>query len=225
MGERPSVAVLREGQRRAVNPKAVRKHICEELAHGRPIQLILNPPCPQHEVTEYDEMTGAPRKVLVNDPDWVKPDLPDWNMVVEWLRDEEFRRDYEHAMKFGAAYLADEMLVLKDKLLLDPKSAPAYKAAMDMIKWATMIRDPKYSERTIQEIKNTTPQEANVVQARIKQLEEELGLANSFVPAEVVEVKPKISERMRLHLEGARAKAAEKRRLKKEQGNGGTSES
>lgn len=200
-----------------MNPKAVRKHICEELAHGRPIQLILNPPVPMvWGVNEDGE------KALVPDMDWVKPDLPDWNMVVEWLRDEEYRKEYEHAMKFGAAYLADEMLVLKDKLLLDPKSAPAYKAAMDMIKWATMIRDPKYSERTIQEIKNTTPQEANVVQARIKQLEEELGLANSFVPAEVVEVKPKISERMRLHLEGARAKAAEKRRLKKEQENGGS---
>lgn len=200
-----------------MNPKAVRKHICEELAHGRPIQLILNPPVPQvWGVNEDGE------KALVPDMDWVKPDLPDWNMVVEWLRDEEYRKEYEHAMKFGAAYLADEMLVLKDKLLLDPKSAPAYKAAMDMIKWATMIRDPKYSERTIQEIKNTTPQEANVVQARIKQLEDELGLANSFVPAEVVEVKPKISERMRLHLEGARAKAAEKRRLKKEQENGGS---
>ena len=218
MGKWFAVEVLREGQRRAVNPKAVRKHICEELAHGKPIQLILKPQPPMvWGVNEEGE------KALVPDMDWVRPDLPDWNMVVEWLRDEEFRRDYEHAMKFGAAYLADEMLVLKDKLLLDPKSAPAYKAAMDMIKWATMIRDPKYSERTIQEIKNTTPQEANVVQARIKQLEEELGLANSYVPAEVVEVKPKISERMRLHLEGARAKAAEKRRLKKEQEDGGNS--
>jgi len=203
-----------------MNPKAVRKHICEELAHGRPIQLILNPPCPQHEVTEYDDMTGAPHKVLVNDPDWVKPDLPDWNMVVEWLRDEEFRRDYEHAMKFGAAYLADEMLVLKDRLLLDPKSAPAYKAAMDMIKWATMIRDPKYSERTIQEIKNTTPQDPNVVQARIRQLEEELGLANAAIPVEVVEVKPQRSERMLNHLAKAREKAAEARaRKKQEKGN------
>ena len=147
------------------------------------------------------------------DPDWVKPDLPDWNIVVAWLKaDEEFRAGYEHAMKYGAAYLADEMLILKDKLLLDPKSAPAYKAAMDMIKWATMIRDPKYSERTIQEIKNTTPQDATVVQARIKQLEEELGITGGVVEAEVVEVKPQISERMRLHLERIRQIRAEKRK-------------
>src|ERR1700692_523644 len=160
-----------------MNPKAVRKHICEELAHGRPIQLILNPPCPQHEVTEYDDMTGAPRKVLVDDPDWIKPDLPDWNMVVDWLRDEEFRLEYEHAMKFGAVYLADEMLILKDRLLNDPKNASAYKTAMEMIKVSAMWRDPKYSERTIQEIQNTTPQDASVVSARIKQLREELGIS------------------------------------------------
>ena len=203
-----------------MNPKAVRKHICEELAHGRPIQLILNPPCPQHEVTEYDDMTGAPRKVLVDDPDWIKPDLPDWNMVVDWLRDEEFRLEYEHAMKFGAVYLADEMLILKDRLLNDPKNASAYKTAMEMIKVSAMWRDPKYSERTIQEIKNTTPQDASVVSARIRQLEEELGLANSAIPVEMVEAKPQRSERMLNHLAKAREKAAEARaRKKQEKGN------
>lgn len=193
-----------------MNPKAVKQHILEELAHGQPIQRILSPQPPLVVgVNEQGE------KAMVPDEDWVKPDLPDWNIVVQWLKaDEEFRAGYEHAMKYGAAYLADEMLLLKDKLLLDPKSAPAYKAAMDMIKWATMIRDPKYSERTIQEIKNTTPQDVTVVQARIKQLEEELGIAGPVVEAEVVEVKPKISERMRLHLERARASRAEKRRLK-----------
>lgn len=201
-----------------MNPKAVRKHILEELAHGKPIQLILNPPVP---MVEKNIGKGLQQKIaIVPDPDYVKPDLPDWNMVVQWLKDdEEFRLAYEHALKYGAAYLADEMLVLKDRLLLDPKSAPAYKAAMDMIKWATMIRDPKYSERTIQEFKNTTPQDPGVVTARIRQLEQELGLANSYVQADVVEVKPKISERMRLHLIDARAKAAAKRQAKKDAEN------
>lgn len=154
-----------------MNVKSVKKHICEELAHGKPVQRILNP------------------EIIAGEP---KPDLPDWNLVVQWLKDDEgFRADYEHAMKFGAAYLADEMLVLKDQLLLDPKSAPAYKAAMDMIKWATMIRDPKYSERTIQEIKNTTPQDLTVVAARVKQLREELGMESGIIDVEMTEVKPK----------------------------------
>jgi len=208
-----------------MNPKAVKKHICEELAHGQPIQRILKPEPPMVEKTigKGARQTTA----MVQDPDWVKPDLPDWNMVVQWLKDdEEFRAGYEHAMKYGAAYLADEMLILKDKLLLDPKSAPAYKAAMDMIKWATMIRDPKYSERTIQEIKNTAPQDSVVVQARIKQLEEELGIANTAIEVEAVEVKPKISERMRLHLEKARAARAEARKRRGAGGgDGGNSQS
>src|SRR5579864_7295540 len=129
-----------------MNQKAVKKHICEELAHGKPIQLILNPPHP------VIEAAGK----MIPDPDWIKPDLPDWNIVVQWLKDDEgFRADYEHAMQFGAKYLADEMLMLKDALLKDPKSASAYKTAMEMIKTSAMWRDPKYSERTIQEIKNS----------------------------------------------------------------------
>ena len=175
-----------------MNPKAVKKHILEELAHGKPVQEILNPPAP------------------LNDPDWVKPDLPDWNLVVQWLKeDEEFRGAYEHAMKYGAAYLADEMLMLKERLLQDPKSATAYKTAMDMIKWATMIRDPKYSERTIQEIKNTTPQDAEVVKAKVEQLREELGMHHTIVDvqAKVVKQSPKRLE----HLAKARAAKAAKK--------------
>jgi hypothetical protein len=203
-----------------MNIKAVKKHILEELAHGKPVQMILNPKPPQVKVVDGEGLI-----TLSDDPDWLRPELPDWNLVVQWLGDDEvFRREYEHAMKYGAAYLADEMLVLKDKLLDDPKSAPAYKAAMDMIKWATMIRDPKYSERTIQEIKNTAPQDADTVKSRIAQLEAELGLNTVNVEAvEVVEPgKKQISERMRLHLEKARAtRQANIERRKQEKDDGG----
>ena len=168
-----------------MNPKAVKKHICEELAHGKPVQTILKPVVPE------------------GDP---KPDLPDWNIVVQWLKEDEvFRSDYEHAMKYGAAYLADEMLILKDRVIANPKDAPALKAAMDMIKWATMIRDPKYSERTIQEIKNTTPQDAEVIAARIKQLREELGIGGGVIDVIATEVKPKRTAKQIAHY--ARLKA------------------
>lgn len=198
-----------------MNPKAVKKHILEELAHGKPVQTILNP---QPPMVMGENAEGG--KCLVPDPDWVKPDLPDWNLVVQWLKDEEeFRQAYEHAMKYGAVYLADEMLVLKDALLKDPKSAPAYKAAMDAIRTSAMWRDAKYSERTIQEVKNTTPQDPTVVSARIKQLEDELGLANTYVPAVVVEPKKVTSEAklnaVRKAQEARRANAA---KLRKEKG-------
>lgn len=190
-----------------MNPKSVKKHICEELAHGKPIQKILKPDVPplknDRGVIQRDE-AGLP----LPDLDWVAPDLPDWNLVVQWLKEDEvFRSDYDHAMKYGAAYLADEMLLLKDMLLKDPKSAPAFKAAMDMIKWATMIRDPKYSERTIQEIKNSVPQDAEVVSARIKQLREELGITGGVIDvvATEVAVKPKHTPKQLAHY--ARLKA------------------
>lgn len=176
-----------------MNPKSVKKYICEELAHGKPVQTILDPPADFIKDARGRIVLGEETREPMLDPDWVCPDLPDWNTVVQWLKDDEvFRSDYEHSMKFGAAYLADEMLILKDKLLRDPKSAPAYKAAMDMIKWATMIRDPKYSERTIQEIKNNIPQDGEVVLARIKQLKEELGIGQTVevIAHEVVKKPP-----------------------------------
>lgn len=193
-----------------MNIKAVKKHIIEEVGHGKAIQSVLNPPVPM--------MWGVGaegEKALVPDEDWVKPDLPDWNIVVQWLKDDrEFDAAYEQAFKYGAMYLADELLVLKDRLLQDPKSAPAYKTAMDAIRTSAMWRDPKYSERSIQEIKNTTPQDPTVVAARIKQLREELGIGGPVVDVVATEVKPKRSERMLAHLAKAREAAAAKRKKK-----------
>lgn len=178
-----------------MNQKTVKKHICDRLAHGEPIQTILNP---QPKIIRYDD-----DKEPVYDPDFVKPDLPDWNMVVEWLRnDQQFLADWEHARKMGAAFLADEMMTLKDRVLKDPKNASAYKVAMEMVKTAAMWGDPKYSERTIQELKSTTPQSMEEVSARIKQLEEELGIrGDRTVNVTAVEVKPKRSPAQIAHAE------------------------
>lgn len=175
-----------------MNRAAVRKHILEELAHGMPIQSILNPQPPQIEAT--DPETGA--KTLHDDPEFVRPDLPDWNMVVSWLQeDEEFRNQWEAARKFGAQYNADQMLILKDRLLKDPKNAPAYKTAMEMIKTAAMWGDSKFSDRTISEIKDLTPQNSEAVRARIAQLEEELELKTVDVIAHAPAGKPVKKER------------------------------
>jgi hypothetical protein len=151
-----------------MNKKAVQKHICERLAHGEPIQTILNP---QPKIIRVEE--GEP----IYDPDFVKPDLPDWNMVVQWMKeDEQFRGDWENARKMGAAYNADQLMSLKDKLLADPRNASAYKVAMEMVKTAAMWGDPKYSDRTIQDLNHRLPQNSDEVKAQIKQLEEELGM-------------------------------------------------
>ena len=199
----------KDDERGAMHQKLVKKYICDELSHGRPLQHILNPAPPQVQIGVED---GQP--IYIDDPDWKKPALPKWTVVVAWLgEDEEFAHAFEVAEKYGAKWLADEMLVLKDKVKSDPRNATAYRTAMEMIKWATMIRDPKYSERTIQEIKNTTPRDPLEVKARIAQIEEELGLKTIDVPVTEVKKEKVISEKQRAHLERARALLAEKKRL------------
>lgn len=196
----------------------MKKHILEELAHGKPIQLVLDPPAPQIEA--IDPENGE--KILVNDPDWVKPELPDWNLVIQWLKeDEAFRGEWETARKYGAAYNADQLIILKEKLLKDPRNASAYKVAMEMVKTAAMWGDPKYSERTIQDVNNHAPQDAEAVMARIKQLREELGIDKPVVDVQAVEVMPQRKERTPAQIahvqkmQAARAAAIAKRKAGK----------
>ena len=199
------------------NAKAVKKHICERLAHGEPIQLILNP---QPKIIKYED--GEP----VYDPDFVKPDLPDWNMVVQWMKeDEQFRADWETARKMGAAWNADEMIQLKNNLKAetDPRMATKYKVMAEMVKTAAMWGDAKYSDRTIQDLHHKVPQNAMEVIAAIKQLEEELGMGdgrtiNLAMP--VVEVKKPPTEAQLKHREKLSRLAKERNAAKKGTGRG-----
>lgn len=198
-----------------MNIKAIKQHILERLAHGQPIQLILNPK--PDKVESVDPETGA--VVKVDDPDWVKPEMPDWNLVVVWLKaDEQFRLEWEHAKKYGAEYLADSMLELKELLLLDPRNASAYKTAMEMVKTSAMWRDPKYSDRTIQEVKNTAPLDSETIQARIRQLEEELGISgDKVVNVIATEVKKEPSEKQKAHWAKLHAAGMAGKRRKKDE--------
>lgn len=204
-----------------MNIKAVRKHICEELAHGTPIQTILNPEHPKVEVPVDGRKKDGPTK-WIPDPDWIKPDLPDWNLVVQWLKeDEAFRADYEHGLTFGAKYLADELVVLKNQMMLetDPRAAGKYKVAMEMIKTSAMWRDAKYSDRTIQEVKNTTPQDPETVMAEIKRLKAELGVGViEMGPATEVKVKKPRTPNQIAHVEKMRAAKALKDAERKNRG-------
>ena len=171
-----------------MNALQAKKIILEGLAHGVAIQDILDPRPPKIVVPDVE--TGE--EVEVDDPDWVRPDMPDWNKVVEWLKDEAFKREWEHARKAGATYNADELLVLKNKLKAerDPRMASKYKVMMEMIQKAAAWGDNKFSERTVQEHINTAPQAPEVVMARIRQLERELGLSKDSGEVIDVEAKP-----------------------------------
>lgn len=171
-----------------MNAQWAKKHILERLAHGVPIQTILNPRPPK--ITVPDVETNE--DIEVDDPNWTPPDLPDWNRVVEWLKDEAFRREWEHARKAGAAYNADELLVLKNLLReeRDPRMASKYKVMMEMIQKAAAWGDSKFAERSIQENINTAPQAPEVVLSKINQLRRELGLPSNG-NAEAIDVQAK----------------------------------
>lgn len=139
--------------------KGIKQEICRLIALGIPIQSIL-----MDEDPETKETTP-------------KAGMPSWEIIVSWLKtDELFRLDYEQARVFGADYLADRMLSLLDELRADPKKAPAVKAAMEVLKWQTMVRNSKYSERNIVETKLTGPMEPEKVTAEIRRIEKELKL-------------------------------------------------
>lgn len=137
-----------------------KQEICRLLALGEPIQKILM----EKVLNEAGESVELQR-----------PDMPAWEEVVGWLKsDEVFLADYEQARVFGADYLADRMISLVDDLRADPKKAPAVKAAMEILKWQTMVRNSKYSERSIQEVKTTGPMDPEKVRSETKRLEREL---------------------------------------------------
>lgn len=132
--------------------KDIKKIICSQLAHGVPIQDILSN-------EDNKKMQG-----------W-----PSWDDVCYWLKtDELFQLDYEQSRIFGADYVADKMLGLIDYLKQDPKRAAAVRAAMEIMKWQTMVRNPKYSERTITETKPQGPMDPQKVADEIRRLKTDL---------------------------------------------------
>lgn len=189
-----------------MNPTWAKKHILEQLAHGVPIQTILNPPPPKIE--SVDPIDGSVR--MVDDPDWTPPDLPDWIKVVEWLKDESFRREWEHARKAGAQYKADYVSVLAKRLEdeHDPRMATKYKVMLEMHKTAATWDDSKFSDRSVVEVKNTAPQAPEVVKSKIAQLERELGLSSGVVDVEVREVKKQATPAQLAHRQKLRELAA-----------------
>ena len=103
--------------------------------------------------------------------------MPEWNDVVDWLKtDEVFAIDFEVARKYGATYLADEMLGLVRMLKENPKNAPAVKAAMDVLKWQSAMRDPKFNEKIVVEQKTDGPKDPEQVRAEMDRIKKELKL-------------------------------------------------
>lgn len=89
-----------------------------------------------------------------------KPDMPRYNTIMRWARDnEEFRNQYAQAMEDRADYLADEIVEIADDaegdyvlvagdLVFVKENVQRSKLKVETRKWvASKLRPIKYSER------------------------------------------------------------------------------
>lgn len=102
------------------------------------------------------------------------PNLPTfWKWLDEFP---EFREKYERARQMQADIHADRILEMARDVIANPRIAPAYKVASDILKWQAEIRDPKKYGQKVQHELKAPPLKPDDLKAEIKRLEEELGV-------------------------------------------------
>lgn len=105
---------------------------------------------------------------------YLAPSMP---TLWRWLSEhDDFRVKMDQARQLQADTLADKTLGFVDKVLDDPKAAPAYKVATDILKWHAEIRKPDTYAKGQQEGKRKTPLDPKKIKEEIKRLEKELGV-------------------------------------------------
>lgn len=150
------------GGRRAHYTTRIAKRLCEHIALGATL-----------------------KQALEKEP--LAPTIP---MFWRWLDEyPEFREMYDRARTLQADLMADTICEMAENVLRQPKFAPAYKVAADILKWQAEIRNPgKYGPKVQVEHKATL--DPKKLSAEIKQLEAELGLiGNDVVDIVATEVK------------------------------------
>lgn len=93
-----------------------------------------------------------------------------------WYSDNpEFKERYDAARMLQADKLADMHLSLSKEVLSNPKVAPAYKVAADILKWQAEVRNRgKFSDKSAPERK--VPMNAEEIRAEISRLSKVLGI-------------------------------------------------
>lgn len=101
--------------------------------------------------------------------------------VFKWLdKYPEFRERYERARSLQADVHADGVIELSKKVLLDPKAAPAFKVAADIMRWSAEVRNKTRYGKAIEE-NNKKAMDPAKIREEIKRLEAELGIAENKV--------------------------------------------
>lgn len=111
---------------------------------------------------------------------YLAPSIP---QLWTWLdQHEDFREKYDRARQLQADMLADKTLKFVKDVLADPKAAPAYKVATDILKWHAAIRNRKVYNPMDNSNEKQAPLDAAKIKAEIKRLEKELGVQEAKKP-------------------------------------------
>ena len=111
---------------------------------------------------------------------YLAPTIP---QLWTWLdAHEDFREKYDRARQLQADMLADRTLKFVKEVLADPKAAPAYKVATDILKWHAAIRNRKVYNPMDNANDKQAPLDAAKIKLEIKRLEKELGVQEAKKP-------------------------------------------
>lgn len=136
------------GGRKAHYTTRIAKRLCEHIALGDTLQ-----------------------KALAREP--LGPNI---TMFWRWLDEyPEFREMHERARMLQAELVADSIMEMAENVLRNPKFAPAYKVAADILKWQAEVRNPARYGAKVQ-LQHVVPLDSVKMKAEIVQLEKELGL-------------------------------------------------
>jgi hypothetical protein len=103
---------------------------------------------------------------------------PSLSAFWKWLDEYgEFREKYERARQLQADMHADDMLQCARDAINNPKNAPAYRVAADILKWQAEIRDSKKYGTKVQHELKAPPLKPDDLRAEIARLEAELGVS------------------------------------------------
>lgn len=98
-----------------------------------------------------------------------------------WLDEyPEFQAMYERALLLQANLHADTIMEMAESVLRNPKFAPAYRVAADILKWQAEVRNPTRFGQRIQ-VEHKAAIDPTKLRREIEQLEKELGLIGNDI--------------------------------------------
>jgi hypothetical protein len=125
-----------------------------------------------NRICEYIALGDTIKAALAKEP--LGPSL---TLFWRWLDEyPEFREKYERARQMQADVHADRILEMAAEVVANPRIAPAYRVASDILKWQAEIRDPKKYGQKVQHELKAPPLKPEDLKAEIKRLEDELGV-------------------------------------------------